>query len=594
MRLLFGRLFAMAWYCQHLLVLRGVSGRGEEEEEKDQLRPTSEWLNDFYSNIDNVLVEGHLTPSVADLPDLPLFLSRPIIDDDNTQDGGGGPTTTRPPQRKLQLEEDHDLLQGQAIGLSIKFNADGNPYTGVSPPDTTGDIGTHHYVQMSNGGGGGGAIVRVLNKNNGSLNKTFTLDLLGVGGFCATGRGDPIVLFDQLASRWFLSEFASAGNRLCVYISTTDDASGTYTRYEFPTPNFPDYPKYGVWPDAYYIGTNEAAPVMYALERSQMLMGAPAKILRNAGPPNLTGFSFQLIAPVDADGDLPPPTGPGMFVRHVDDEAHGNYVDNPASDLFEIHTLAVNFATLTTTLVLLQTIEVNEFDSNTCGLTTFECVTQPGTSVLLDPLREPVMNRPQYRNFGTHETIVATWMTDVGTNLHAFRWMELRKATGATSWVVHQQNNFAPDTTNRWMTSPAMNKCGDLAIGFSAAGRSPDVNPGLRVTGRLSADPLNQLDVETTLVNGAGPSDFLRWGDYAAMAVDPDDDYTFWFTSSYVPNNSGDWTTRIAQFTLGSEECAVVAPVTSSPTRSPSPTASPVPGPGKVTCGIVRRLLGIC
>jgi hypothetical protein len=630
MKLLFGRLLATAWYCQHLLVvLRVVSGRGgEEDDEEDQLlRPTAEWLNDFYSDIDNVLVEGHLTPSVSDLPDLPVFLSRPTRND---ADESKPATTTRPPEfgsdgrtrRKLggqqqdhhmlhdpssddlnnmgndgnsiklggDQQQDHPLLPGQqrSIGLNILFNEDGIPFTGPSPPDTSGDIGTDHYIQMANGGSG--AVVRVLNKSNGSLNKTFTLEGLAAGGLCANGRGDPIVLFDQFASRWFLSEFASGGNQLCIYISTTDDASGTYVRYAFPTPNFPDYPKYGVWPDAYYIGTNEGAPAMYALERSQMLLGAPAKILRNAGPSSLAGFGFQLISPIDADGDLPPPTGPGLFARHVDDEAHGNYEDNPASDLFEIHSLRVNFTALTTSRDLLQTIEVNEFDSNTCGLTTFQCVRQPGSAVLLDPLREPVMNRPQYRNFGTHETIVATWMTDIGTNQHAFRWMELRKSAGESSWVVHQQNNFAPDaSTNRWMSSPAMSKCGDMAIGFSVSGLSPVVNPGLRVTGRLSADPLNQLDVEVTLVDGAGPSNSFRWGDYAAMAVDPVDDYTFWFTSSYVPNSSGAWSTHISKFTMGTVEvCDNPVAVTSSP------TASPGPGPEKDTCGIVRKLLGIC
>jgi hypothetical protein len=172
---------------------------------------------------------------------------------------------------------------------------------------------------------------------------------------------------------------------------------------------------------------------------------------------------------------------------------------------------------------------VNEFDSNLCGLTSNNCVPQPGSATTLDPLRQVVMNRPQYRNFGTHEMILATWVTDVGVDQHAVRWMELRKAAGpGTSWVIHQQNNFSPgDATNRWMSSGAMNGCGDVAIGYSVS--SSTVFPGIRVTGRLSTDALNQLDpAEATLASGAAASSSNRWGDYSQMAVDPIDDYTFW------------------------------------------------------------------
>jgi hypothetical protein len=431
------RHLTLAWYsCHHLLFLTSnVAGRGEEEEDDEQvLRPSSEWLEAFYSNVDNVLIAASLTPAASDLPDLPEDYIPPQTTTTTTtttttgdgtsndaEESSTRPTTTKPPEmndkksgrrrlgRWLQglLPGQQQQQQAQAIGLNILFNSDGIPYQPLSPPDTVGDVGKDHYVQMTNSAGG--SAVRVLNKSDGSLNKTFELDGLGGSGTpCATGLGDPIVLYDQLASRWFLSEFGAVGNILCVYISTSDNAAGTYWRYEFPTPNFPDYPKYGVWTDAYYVGTNEPdTAAMYALERSPMLLGAPAKMVRNAGPTPLGGFGFQMMPPVDADGSTPPPTGPGLFVRHVDDESHDNYETNSASDLFEIYSLAVNFATLTSTLTLLQTIQVTEFDSNLCGLTSFSCIPQPGAGnkVFLDPLREVVMNRPQYRNFGTERSV---------------------------------------------------------------------------------------------------------------------------------------------------------------------------------------------
>jgi hypothetical protein len=583
---LFGRLFMTAWYCQHLLVGGVSAGGDEEEQEKAKLRRSAVWLDAFYSNIDNVLTHPTLTVKASDVPDLPAYVPSPS---NSTQDEPR-PINELPPERvngrnlgRLQ----QDQLQGQAA--TILFNGEGIPFQGVAPPDTVGDVGTDHYVQSTNSGAG--AVVRILNKIDGSLNKTFILDSLSMGvGFCAGGLGDPIVLFDQLASRWFLAEFASAGDRLCVYISTSDDATGTYFAYPFATPNFPDYPKFGVWNDAYYVGTNEGDLAMYALQRSQMLLGLPAVIVRNVGPPALD-FLINMIPPVDADGDLAPPTGPGIYVRHVDDELHSAYPNNPAHDLFEIHTLAVNFAMLTATRTLIQTVEVAEFDSTVCG-TLFEgCVPQPSTTVKLFPIREFVMNRPQYRNFGTHESIVATWVVDAvpGTNRHGVRWLELRKQAGASSWVVHQQNTFSPDATNRWMSSGMMNGCGDIAIGYSVS--SSTVRPGIRVTGRLSGDPLNQMDAETSIVAGVGSSNIDRWGDYSAMAVDPIDDATFWYTNEYIPTSNGLWSTRIAKFTLGSAACS--SSTTPSP-MSQSPTTSPGPNPEKSTCGIVRQLLGIC
>jgi hypothetical protein len=576
----FGRLFTTAWYCQHLIV-RGVSAGGDpEEEEKAKLRPSELWLDAHYRNIDNVLTQPSLTLKASEVPDLPAYVPRAA---NNTSDEPR-PINKLPPERdngrKLGRLLQQDQVQGQAA--TILFNKQGITFQGVSPPDTVGDVGTDHYVQATNTAGG--SAVLVLNKIDGSVNKTFILDTLNQGGdsFCSNGNGDPIVLFDQLASRWLLAEFSNffdGGNRLCVYISTSDDATGTYFNYAFTAPSFPDYPKFGVWNDAYYIGTNEDSPAMYALQRSQMIIGASALIVRNSGPPELD-FLINMIPPVDADGDLAPPTGPGIYVRHVDDEAHSAYTPNPASDLFEIHTLAVNWTALTATRTLIQSVQVADFDSTVCDFNFAGCVPQPGTTTRLFSIREFVMNRPQYRNFGTHETIVATWVTDAdpGTDRHGVRWLELRKEAGASLWVVHQQNTFSPDATNRWMSSGMMNGGGDIAIGYSVS--SSTVRPGIRITGRLSSDPLNQMDNETSIVVGVGSSDIDRWGDYSAMAVDPVDDATFWYTNEYIPDNSGDWTTRIVKFTLGSGA------------TTPSPTPAPVPE--KSTCGIVRHLLGIC
>ncbi|HBL28269.1 MAG TPA: hypothetical protein DD490_15650, partial [Acidobacteria bacterium] len=97
------------------------------------------------------------------------------------------------------------------------LNFAGQGFTGVNPPDTVGDVGLNHYIQSINGSGG--AVFTVYNKADGTVAAgPINMDSLGTGN-CASGLGDPVILFDQLADRWFLSEFSNSGNRMCVYIS---------------------------------------------------------------------------------------------------------------------------------------------------------------------------------------------------------------------------------------------------------------------------------------------------------------------------------------------------------------------------------------
>ncbi|MGE3467295.1 MAG: hypothetical protein AB7J13_10210, partial [Pyrinomonadaceae bacterium] len=154
------------------------------------------------------------------------------------------------------------------------LNFNGIGFTNVNPPDTVGDVGPNHYVQAVNASGG--TAIQVFNKSTGStIGPQFSLDGLGTAQ-CAGGLGDPIILYDHAADRWLLSEFSSSGNRLCVYISQTADPTGAYFAYNFQAPSFPDYPKYGVWPDAYYVSSNESSSAVYALDRAKMLLGQAA------------------------------------------------------------------------------------------------------------------------------------------------------------------------------------------------------------------------------------------------------------------------------------------------------------------------------
>ncbi|MGB0515249.1 MAG: hypothetical protein ACPGJE_10460, partial [Wenzhouxiangellaceae bacterium] len=333
-------------------------------------------------------------------------------------------------------------------------NRDGGGFSGVNPPDTIGDVGNDFFIQMINGSSGsGGTRVLILDKTDGTTVNDFNLGALatGSGTGCTNGRGDPIVMFDetvdngigQPTGRWFLSEFTSSS--YCVYISeTSDPTAGTWFLYEFTSAsgNLPDYPKWGVWPDAYYIGANEnagsipgAGRTVYAFDRENMLLGLTTRPAQVFEAPPLAGFGFQMLQPADWDGLNPPPPGaPGLFFRHRDDEVHNAGSSNPTQDFLEIWEFAVDWDTPgNSTFTGPTNLGVEDFESELCGLTAFECAPQPPTgsdpSVGLDPLREPVMWRAQYRNFGSHQAIVNTWVTDAvggAADVHGVRWAELR------------------------------------------------------------------------------------------------------------------------------------------------------------------------
>jgi len=455
---------------------------------------------------------------------------------------------------------------GRAFGTPT-VNRNGTGFTGVNPPDTVGDVGNDYFVQMVNGGSAvGGTRVLVLDKDDGITFASFALSELAVGTQtnCTAGSGDPIVMFDSTvdngigepSGRWFLTEFTSVS--FCVYISeTADPTAGNWVLYEFASDSggLPDYPKFAVWPDAYYIGANENGPTeedagrtVYALDRENMLAGLPTRPTQVFEIPLLEGFGFQMAQPADWDGATPPPAdAPGLFLRHRDDEVHNSGSADPDQDFLEIWEFSVDWADSNNSTFSGPTnIGVAEFESELCGLTAFACVPQPDTFTQLDPLREPVMWRAQYRNFGKHQMIVGSWVTDVvgGTaDIHGVRWTELRDA--GAGWALHQQGTVSPDNVNRWMPSIAMDGSGNIAVGYNVADSA--VFPGLRYTGRLESDALDTMPInEVRLVDGSGSNASNRYGDYSSLTVDPIDECTFWFTGEY--NAASQWSTRIGKF----------------------------------------------
>ncbi len=440
-----------------------------------------------------------------------------------------------------------------ALAPQLGVSFDGIPATGSLPPDTVGDVGPRHYVQMVN------TAFAIYDKSGALLAGPVAINTLwaGFGGPCeSTNNGDPVVRYDQLADRWLLSQFAlPQGNlRQCFAVSRTPDpVAGGWFLYDFPMVDsatgqqvFPDYPKIGVWPDAYYMGTQRGFPNggldVWAFERARMIAGQPAGAIQFAvAAPSL------FLMPADLDGPPPPAGAPGIFARQVDGDRFGG------ADRIELFAFTANWANPpVSTFTPAGNLPTAPFDSVLCSATLLgACIPQPGTAVRLETLTVWPMWRAQYRNFGDHESLVFNHTVDAnGQDLAGVRWYELRRQGGG-GWSIFQQGTHAAERIHRWMASVAMDGSGDLAVGFSVAGT--DTSPGIRVATRRPADPPGTLPDEVVLVAGAGSQTHgsSRWGNYSSMDLDPVDDCTFWYTTEYYATTSAaGWRTRISSFRL--------------------------------------------
>jgi hypothetical protein len=432
------------------------------------------------------------------------------------------------------------------------------------PPDTVGDVGPNHYIQLVNN------VFSIFDKQGNLLAGPSPINSLwtGFGGPCETkNSGDPIVQYDHLADRWIISQFTLPGaNHQCFAVSRTGDPiTGGWFLYDFTLPAGNDYPKISVWPDAYYMSSQRGFPGggldVYAFDRNNMLVGNAASFIRFFVPaPSL------VLLPSDLDGPVPPSGTPNFFTRQVDGDIWGGV------DRVEIFAFTANWASpASSSFTALPSMATVPFDSQLCsGGLMDRCIPQPGTAQTLETLAVWPMYRLQYRNFGTHETLVFNHTVDAdGTGHAGIRWYELRRPPAGT-WSIFQQGTFAPDQgapgladdVHRWMGSIAMDGLGNIALCYSVA--SATVFPSLRFTGRLANDPLGVMTLpEVTIVAGGGSQTHSsgRWGDYSTLSLDPVDGCKFWFTSEYYPVTSvAGWRTRIASFTLDTQPPAIHCP----------------------------------
>jgi hypothetical protein len=529
MKKVFALFVLSALYCAALLPLT-VHGQGQSQAKRPQAEVSQEVKHDVSPPLRDI--NEHLFENMERKREKPLRLLPPV--DVNTFRQDSAVQSSVGP-----LVNTTSVSNFPGVG-----NGDYGFRPNAAPPDTNAAAGATQVVQWVN------ESYAVFDKSTGALllgpragNSLWT----GFGGGCETNNdGDPIIQYDKSANRWVFTQFSVSTTPYlqCVAVSTTPDATGTYNRYAFSYGNtqFPDYPKLGVWPDAYYIsynifnnGTTFAGAKVCAFDRASMLAGAPA-----------TQQCFQLstafggLLPSDLDGLIAPPVGsPNFFL---------NFGSN-SLNLWKFHVDWVN--TANTTFTGPTNIPVNAFNTACSGGGT--CIPQPSTRQTLDSLGDRLMYRLAYRHFlDGHESLVVNHSVAVGTNkrnsVTSVRWYELRDPNG-THTVFQQGTLSTADGVHRWMGSIAMDKVGNIALGYSAS--SSSLFPSIRYTGRVPTDPLGTMEAENSIWSGGGSQlpNLSRWGDYSSISVDPIDDCTFWYTTEYLKSSGTfNWSTRLASF----------------------------------------------
>ncbi len=412
------------------------------------------------------------------------------------------------------------------------------------PPDTEGDVGKNHYIQMINMSfaifGKTGNIVFGPASNLSLWQEAPEI-------WASYSNGDPIVLYDELADRWLMSELSFPNHPLGPYylklaISETNDPLGSWYLYGYEYEYFCDYPKLSVWHDGYYLTTNNNfwinsqwdfhAVGVSVFERDSLLAGSPnARRIFYDFFPNQQAWSML---PADFDG-MPPPQQTPAYLAYLKEGATDRiFIYQVETDWQHINNSAVSY---------LSTLLPESFDDNLAA-----GISQPENAPYLAPMTNRLMYRLQYRHFDDFDCLVANHTVNRGDDVAGIRWYEF--INYGSGWEINQQGTYSPDHVHRWMGSVAMDGYGNIAVGYSVSGVS--TYPSVRAAGRTADALPGQFDVtELSIIEGSGvqTNPNHRWGDYSAMQIDPKDQTTFWYTQQYY-ETTGDrsWQTRIAAF----------------------------------------------
>ncbi len=467
----------------------------------------------------------------------------------------------------LVLGRKKTKIQRKAKAPSITFETG---VTNSDPSDPTGAIGPNHYVSALN------SSFAIHDRNGNVLVPSNSLANIWEG----ETTGDPIVFYDNFADRFIITQFDGSSiitspdyvdNGFLIAVSKgPDPVNDGWFRYRFKTGNsFPDYPKFSVWSDGYYITTNkdqskqDEEEVIYVLERDRMLTGNPNARMIGFPLPGSKVNGFYSPASFNAIGGTLPPKGDAKIVYLQDDAWEG-----VSEDALKLWTVNVNWirpeqSTITEAEELtVSSGAITAFDSLFDG-GSFVNLPQPG-GVSIDAQQAVMMHATNYRRFCNYNAVVLNFAVDIDPiedNVSAIRWYELRQNGDGQPWTVFQEGTYAsPDGKSAWCASMGMDILGNIGMGYTtmgtiADGATEDSFVSIRYTGRLVDDPLGTMTFsEETIVLGTGNNDSQRYGDYAHLTIDPLDDATFWHIAEYFEGSSGDARNIVGVFKIAEDE----------------------------------------
>ena len=488
----------------------------------------------------------------------------------------------------------------------------------LSPPDVNGDVGLNHYVSSVN------LVYKIFNKDGTVAAGPFKTNALFAGlpatDPCRTRNdGDPVVVYDSLADRWHISQFAIPGfiagggsNYQCVAVSVTGDPTGSYYVWSYPYPGnvLNDYPKVGVWSDAYHMTFNQfdnVAPNNFAgfgilsQDRIKALAGDPTAsvVYTNVATidPNAGGA-----LPADIDGFVAPPVGMAVVIGEMRSATFGDPLD-----AIRFYKWAPNFTSPgSSTITVLPDTALAAFDPRNPN-TRLQIEQSGGAN--LDAIGDRLMHRLAYRNLGTQAAPVNSFVgnftvnvsgvnpTTAGTYQTGVRWFEMRRTGDAFTVFDQGTHNLTPGNgatgNNNWMGSMAQDNQGNLALGFSQASTTQRAN--IMIAGRTNnvtnSGTLNEGEAVFFAAAGSQSSTGGRWGDYSAMNIDPVDDCTFWYTQEYyAATSTTGWSTRVGRFVFPT--CTPAPKATIQGTITNCATAAPVDLASVAATGGYGRVTG--
>lgn len=430
-------------------------------------------------------------------------------------------------------------VMGSKVLLLPEVSWNGQSGSGY-PPDPSGAAGVNHYVQAVN------TAYRIYNKTGTAVTGggPFDLSELWTG---TTDDGDPIVLYDKFADRWFISQFQySSPYKVCIAVSTTNDPTGTYYSWIFSSTQLPDYLKFSIWQDGYYMTSNQSTQKVVVFERSAMLTGsATARMLvkTNSFP---SGGGFFCPLPGDADGQLPAAGTPCPIFTYTDDAWGAAY-----DDAVKVYEMAVNWVPATPTATIINVATLTAAPFNSAYSSSWDDIPQPGTTAKLDGIGGVFTFRAQHRCWTGYNSVVLCMGVRISTTpvQRSIRWFELRKNTSTNVWSIYQEGTYTPDEYSRWCGSIAMDNNGSISLAYAVSGNTT-VYPGIRYTGRNASDPLGTMTyAEQTAQAGSGVQTMTnRWGDYSHTSLDPVDGNLFWHTGEYF--SAGSIRTKVFSFRI--------------------------------------------